>query len=108
MLGRGNDMKFAIILVLLLGGCAHKTSDGSKEEEYGIVIRSLEYRLNYLEYESTNQKCFTLKDICEMKAEIKCKKPELLKVEKDVCWKKHERCIIDNYKRWKDVKGMFK
>lgn len=70
-------------------------------------LKRLEYRINYLDYESVNRLCFQDKDICELKATLKCK-DDCLKGLKRICWSIHEKCIINNYNRWKNTEGMFK
>lgn len=79
------------------------------------TLKSLDGQLNYIEYEHANNICFLQKDICDLKQIQICTKSyslilknarikKCLEVQEKICFKKHEDCIISNYRRWESIK----
>lgn len=88
-----------VLLVIFITGC--QTPKPPKITFDEKDLRRLTYQIDYLEYESTNRFCFLDLDICYLKADNfcrqdrKCREPS-----RKECWKRHEKCIIENYRKW--------
>jgi len=107
-----------IAIALLMAGCAtigtRSTTNPSPTSKSVLEkkIRDLEEQLNYVFYEQTNRYCFNFKDICRLQAHDSCEGRGRLareacnKKSQDICFKKHEECIINNYYRWQALKKL--
>lgn len=61
---------------------ASKVQPDVRMERLEKEVRNLDFRTLYLEYELHIQKCFWKYDVCVVRRDLDC-------------WKKHERCVIE-------------
>lgn len=103
-------MKKLLVLLLFMVSCAH-TSDKESIIKLEKKIKQLEQHVDYLQYEQVNIYCFNFKDLCYLAANDTCTNKFLNKISRNqcikrshtICFKKHEKCIIDNYRKWKKI-----
>jgi hypothetical protein len=106
------------LFVLLLVGCVHKNiqpSNSLENVEEGTIgieqdrLEKLEWQIDYLNYEQVNLQCFNILDHCYFTVFDKCSegsrenRAQCLKQGRALCFSRHEKCVIDNYQRWKAV-----
>lgn len=89
----------ALAFVLLITGC--QTSKNNKPTTTSNTLKLLHYKIDYSDYELTNKLCFAELDICNLKTLQICKQNQTCqKKSEKSCWLTHEKCIIDNHKKW--------
>ena len=103
---------FLVHLNLFLISCAttspSSNSTRSNTDEIVQKLQKLDQRLDYVEYENTNVICFLNKDVCYLQASVTCypsSGQQCVKNLQKQCFQVHEKCIIDNYHRWKRIKS---
>ena len=83
-------------------------------------IERLDNRINYIDYETMNKFCFMIRDVCTAstngicisqytdclydkkdKKECTQQTKQCVGTYQNKCFKIHEKCIVDNYRRWK-------
>lgn len=108
-------MNLLKILPLFLIGCVttplnnNNPKDSSTTSSFEYVAKNLDRQVAYLEYEHINDVCFLLKDICDLKAFQNClyrnsSNQKCQEMQQKICFKKHEKCIVDNFHRWESIK----
>jgi len=89
-------MKFIILTsAIILSSCITKSKFDNHADHVAKEIKTLKYQLKTHSYLSNTSNCFVGLNTCLHAA--------VSKDERHVCVKKHERCVINVYRRYKDL-----